>query len=142
MEQITEQLDNGKQIEEVDTKLQLTRLKPLHAEWLVELFNHMTTIQGKEIIMSGWKVSGIIEAIKKASARLPSLDPFNDLDPLLTESPNTEECFEISELDEDQILAFATRDVENKSDDEEEDLYYPPDSDGNIFDIFDNDEAS
>ena len=141
MEQITEQLDNGKQIEEVDVKLQLTRLKPLHAEWLVELFNHMTTSQGKEIIMSGWKASGIIEAIKKGSARLPSLDPFNDLDPLLTESPNTEECFDISELDEDQILAFATQDEENESDDEEEDLYYPPDSDGNIFDIFDNDEA-
>ena len=77
-EQITEQLDDGKQIEEVDVKLQLTRLKPLHAEWLVELFNHMTTSQGKEIIMSGWKASGIIimsgwkaseiiEAIKKGS---------------------------------------------------------------------------
>ena len=101
----------------------------------------MTTSQGKEIIMSGWKASGIIEAIKKGTVRLPNLDPFNDLDPLLTESPNTEECFDISELDEDQILAFATRDEENESDDEEGDLYYPPDSDGNIFDIFDNDEA-
>ena len=64
MEEITEQLDNGKQIE-VDVKLQLTSLKPLHAEWLVELFNNMTTSQGKEIIMSGWKASGIIKAIKK-----------------------------------------------------------------------------
>ena len=139
MEQLTEQLDNGKQIEEVDVKLQLTRLKPLHAEWLVELFNHMTI--SKEIIMSGWKASGRIEAIKQGSTRLPSLDPFNDLDPLFAESPNTEECFDISELDEDQILTFAARDEENESDDEEDDLYYPPDSDGNIFDIFDNDEA-
>ena len=102
----------------------------------------MTTSQGKEIIMSGWKASGIIEAIKKGTVRLPNLDPFNDLDPLLTESPNTEECFDISELDEDQILAFATRDEENENDDEKEiHLYYPPNSDGNIFDIFDNDEA-
>ena len=38
-------------------------------------------------------------------------------------------------------LAFATQDEENESDDEEEDLYYPSDSDGNIFDILDNDEA-
>ena len=91
--------------------------------------------------MSGWKASGTIEAIKKGSARLPSLDPFNDLDLLLTESPNTEECCGISEQDEDQILAFATRDEENESDDEEEDLCYPPGSDGSIFDIFDNDEA-
>ena len=98
----------------------------------------MTTSQGKEIIMSGWKASGIIIAIKKGSVRLPSLDPFNDL---VIESRNTEENFDISELDEDQILAFTTRDDENKSDDEGENLYYPPDSDGNIFDIFDNDEA-
>ena len=40
-----------------------------------------------------------------------------------------------------KIIAFAIQDEENKSDEEEEDLYYPPDSDGNIFDIFDNDEA-
>ena len=70
--------------------------------------------------MSRWKASGIIDAIKNRQARLPSLDPFNDLDPLLTESPNIEECFDISELDEDQILAFATRDEENESDDEKE----------------------
>ena len=76
--------------------------------------------------MTGRKASGIIKAIQKETARLPSLDPFNDLDPLLTESPNTEECFDISELDEDQILAFATRDEENEIDEEEEDLYYPP----------------
>ena len=101
----------------------------------------MTTSQGKEIIMSGRKASGIVEAIKKGSARLPNLDPLNDLDPLLIKSPNTEECFDISELDEDQILAFATRDEENNSDEEDEGLHYPPDSDGNIFDIFDNDEA-
>ena len=48
MEQITEQLDNGKQIKEVDVKLQFTRLKPLHAEWLVGLFNHLTINQGKK----------------------------------------------------------------------------------------------
>ena len=71
----------------------------------------MTNSQGKEIIMSGWKASGIIEAIKKR------IDPFNDLDSLLTESPNNVECCDISELDEDQILAFATRDEENESDD-------------------------
>ena len=85
--------------------------------------------------MSGWKASGIIEAIKKGSARLPSLDPSSDLDPLL------EECFDISEWDEDQILAFPRRDEETEFDDGEEDLFYPPDSDGNIFVIFDNDEA-
>ena len=35
------QLDDGKLIEEIDVKLQLTTLKPLHADWLVELYNEM-----------------------------------------------------------------------------------------------------
>ena len=95
----------------------------------------MTTSQGKEIIMGGCKASGIIKAVKKGSARLLSLNPFNDLDSLLIESPNTAGCFDISKLDEDQTLAFAARDEGNQSDEEEEDLYYPPDSDGNICDI-------
>ena len=55
----------AKSIEEIDVKLQLTTLKSLHADWLVELYNEMTKSEGKEVIMSGWKAAGIIEAIKK-----------------------------------------------------------------------------
>ena len=50
----------------------MTRFKSVHAEWLVELFNQMTTSQSKKIIMSGWKASGIIEAIKKGWTGLPN----------------------------------------------------------------------
>ena len=32
MDGITKQMDDGKSVEEIDVKLQLTRLKPLHAE--------------------------------------------------------------------------------------------------------------
>ena len=59
----------------------------------------MTTSPSKEIMM-GWKTSRTIEAIKKGLAGLSSFDPFNGLNPVLAESPNTEECFDISELDE------------------------------------------
>ena len=38
LEQIMRQLD-GKSIEEIDVKLQLTTLKSLHADWLVESYN-------------------------------------------------------------------------------------------------------
>ena len=46
-------MDDGKSVGEIDAKLQLTRLKALHAEWLEELYNQMTTKKGKDIIMSG-----------------------------------------------------------------------------------------
>ena len=76
MEQIMKQLDDGKSIE--DVKLNLTALKPLHVAWLVELCNEMIKSESKEVIMSGWKAAGIIEAIGKGSTQLESLDPFSD----------------------------------------------------------------
>ena len=36
MQQITKQLDSGKPTDEIEVKLQLTTLKPLHAEWLTD----------------------------------------------------------------------------------------------------------
>ena len=61
MEQLMKQLDNSKPVEEIDVKLQLTTLEPLQADWLVELYNEMTKSEGKGVIMSGWKATGIIE---------------------------------------------------------------------------------
>ena len=84
MEQITKQLDSGKPIDEIEVKLQLTTLKPLHAEWLTDFYNLMTTSEGKDVILSDWKAAGIIQVIEKGSSQLESLDPFKDLDPLLS----------------------------------------------------------
>ena len=52
------QLVDGKSIEEIDFKLQLTTLKPLHADWLLKLYNEMTKFEGTEVILSGWKAAG------------------------------------------------------------------------------------
>ena len=83
--EITKQMDDGKCAQETDVKLQLTRLQPLHAEWLVELYNQLTTKEGKDIIMSGWKSAGIPQAIGTSSANQESLDPFSDIDPLISQ---------------------------------------------------------
>ena len=39
-------------------------LKPLHASWVVDLYNYLTTIKGKVVIENGWKKAGITEAIE------------------------------------------------------------------------------
>ena len=138
MSEITKQMDDGKSVEEVDVKLQLTRLKPLHAEWLTELYNHMTTQEGKDIIMSGWKSAGILQAIRTGSANLERLDPFSDIDPLLSEVTH-QNNINRAEINEEEREAFINpaRDYYRESDsDSDDDVYAPEDDHRNVFDIF------
>ena len=62
--------------------LNCLKLKPLHAEWLVELYNQMSTTEGQKIIHSAWKASGITEAMKAGKSSPQPLDPFHDIDPM------------------------------------------------------------
>ena len=80
--QVIQQIDMGKDIASIDVKFQLTTLKPLHAKWLIELHNYLTSPEGREICMKGWKVTGIYDAVQMTSTNLRSLDPFADIDPL------------------------------------------------------------
>ena len=57
------QLDVGKQLQDIDVSLRLSLLKPCHAEWLVECYNHMTTTAAQNIIQNGWKAAGTTEAL-------------------------------------------------------------------------------
>ena len=53
--QLRRQVDEGKPLQDIDVPLRLSILKPFHAEWLVDCYNHMTTTAGRNIILSGWK---------------------------------------------------------------------------------------
>ena len=46
-------LDNGVSINNIEVGSQLSKIKPIHAGWLVQFYNDMTTSKGKEIIDSG-----------------------------------------------------------------------------------------
>lgn len=73
---------SGVELESIEIKklkMTLTVMEPLHARWLFELFNIMTTDQWKKAIISGWEVPGISEAIKIGLSQLPSLDLFSDI---------------------------------------------------------------
>ena len=76
-------MDAGKQLQDIDVSLRLSLLKPCHAEWLVEFYNHMTTKAAQNIIQSGWKAAGITEAIQVGIKGLGSLDPYQETDPLI-----------------------------------------------------------
>ena len=51
----------------------------------MEFYDLMTSDQGKSIIKNGWRASEIIGVIESGLTNLPSIDPFPDIDPLITE---------------------------------------------------------
>ena len=79
---IAKQLDSGKPMDEIEVKLQLSTLKPLHAQWIVDIYNYLTSEKGQEVIANGWRSAGITEAISVRSQGLSSLDPFQSIHPL------------------------------------------------------------
>ena len=40
---IQEQLDSGKELDDIDVDFQLSTIKPIHANWLVSMYNYLTT---------------------------------------------------------------------------------------------------
>ena len=69
--QISKQLDESVNIDAVDVKLRLTTLKPLHAQWVVDFYNEMTTVKGKHVTETGWRAAGITDAISLGSKIFP-----------------------------------------------------------------------
>ena len=81
--QVPNQLQEGKSLESVQVPQKVLIINPIHAGWLVEFYNYMTTEEGKKYINSEWRASGITDVIRMGKSNLPLIDPFNDLDPML-----------------------------------------------------------
>ena len=138
MEQIMKQLDSEKPIDEIEVKLQLTTLKPLHTEWLTDFYNLMTTSEGKDVILSGWKAAKIIQVIEKGSSQLESLDPVKYLDPLLSPASYNETINPTMLSDEVRQAFIDSVEIQHEADgsDSEDDDVSVPDGNQNIFNIF------
>ena len=74
---VKQQMDSGIQLEDIEVDFRLTVLKPLHAQWMVNMFNFFTTDKGKEVIAKGWKRSGITSVLD-GTLFLPIEDPFEE----------------------------------------------------------------
>ena len=57
-------------------------MKRLHPNWLIDLYDELTSPRAKDIIIKGWKKSGIWDALKLGSRGLPSIDPFKEIEPM------------------------------------------------------------
>ena len=80
--QVQKHLDKGIALEDIDIRFQLTTMKPLHANWLIDLYNELTSPRAKDVIIGGWKKSGIWDALKLGSRGLPSIGPFKEIEPM------------------------------------------------------------
>ena len=137
--QVSKQLAEGVMLENVQVKLNLTILKPIHAGWLVDFYNHMTTDKGFDIIKNGWKAAGTTNAIRLGLNNLPSVDPFDEMDPMLqlsTASADQNQLAAISRITLDEIQMRYPNPSEDNSD--ENDLgWEDPQQERAALDLFD-----
>ena len=146
--EIGKALDEGQDYRNIEIPLRLSALKPLHANWLVELYDFLTSQKGKDIIVNGWKAEGITQAVESGSNRLPYLDPFEEIDPMdydgVSLKHSGQSAFEAVDCDYATCCQSGELD-EHNSNDEEEEYYNPtvedsPEEEGsrNIFEIIDD----
>ena len=142
----TKSLGLGVELYHIEVDYRLSAFKSLHPKWLVELYNHKSTDEGKEIHANLWKKAGIFDAIKLGSSGLPSLDSFADICPLI-ESLQLRENLCLSTLFPEELDCFRKKTQESEDDCESEwetdgdsDYCSEPESDddGKAFDAFDD----
>ena len=136
--EIHKQLVEGKEIDQVDVVLRLSGLKPLHAKWIVEFYDDMTSGKGKNVIANGWKSVSIMEALKRGKNEFGDLDPFSDIDPLMKGTAHsTDDAQEIVSAEQIQQKGYQRVDFENDDDE----IWVDPSYDfpeRNIFDVLDD----
>ena len=79
--QVQKHLDKGIALEDINIRFQLRTIKLLHANWVIDLYE-LTSPQTKDVIIGGWKKSGIWDALKLGSRGLPSILPFEEIEPM------------------------------------------------------------
>ena len=73
--QITKQIERGINVYSIEVGLQLSIMKPIHANWLLGLYDHLRNMS--QTIKKGFDMAGISEAL---TMELETEDPFADLE--------------------------------------------------------------
>ena len=62
-QEVQRQLDSGTSFEEIEVDLRMSVIKPLHAGWLVALYDYLTGAEGRRCIFKGWEKAGVKEIV-------------------------------------------------------------------------------
>ena len=98
-------------------------------KWLVDFYNRMTTPEEEQVISRGWSAAGITNALKNGETCLESLDPFADIDPLVSEPSVEQDDGNMLQIEEGLIQHLPSEDEKDSCDSEWEI------DDGNVFDV-------
>ena len=89
----------------------------------------MTRSEGKQVISSGWCAAGITNAPKNGETCLELMEPFADIDPLVSEPSVEQKDSNILQIGEGLIQHLLSENEKDSCDSEWEF------EDGNIFDV-------
>ena len=117
-EQVSLALEKGEMLENINILFKITVLKPLHAKWLVEFYNHITSGEKREIITRGFERAGITHTLELGSSKLPDLDPFVEFSSLVS----GDELAGQSLADEEYLHPFTNERVDSDDSDWGEDF--------------------
>ena len=142
--QIILTMEEGKELETMEVPLKLCNIKTLHAKWLTEMCNEMTSDKSRKVCLKRWEVSGIKAAAEQGLSKLPCLYRFSDMDPMVEndcdmQSINARVISEASKYVSEYECDEGT---ENNSDCEEWiDENQQDDDQRNVFDLFHDEEG-
>ena len=75
--EVAKHLKSGKDPRDLKLTTKLSDIKPLHAGWIVDLYNHLSN--EPEMIMNGFKSAGIVEAVENANNVMERIEnPFRE----------------------------------------------------------------
>ena len=57
-------MEEGKEMETIEVPLKLSNIMLLHVKWLMEMYNEMTSDEGRKVCLKVWEVSRIKAAIE------------------------------------------------------------------------------
>ena len=114
-------------LENIDISLKLSIMKPFHAKWIIEVYDYMTSGDGKPICLKGSEVAGIVGAVSKGLEGMAHIDPFHHIDSL----SDTQFEIEVPLLHERHMYIQPADEFDSDSEYENDD--------GNIFNILQDD---
>ena len=59
----------------------------VHATWLVGIYNHLSSPEGRQSIVQGWKKAGVTDVVS-GSKKLSTEDPFENQAPVVRRADN------------------------------------------------------
>ena len=122
-ETLRKELDAGKSLDEISIKFKLTTMKPLHAKWVIDVFNQLSSFEGKKVILAGWKASGISDALERGLAGFSGsfVDAYDKIDPFDQGEVHFNITSEVNCASEEYVekeIIFAAFDDDNENDEE------------------------